>query len=73
MELELNIEVSLNFDKFEKAREDFVQMRKNVEAGKAEIDARIAAVSHYLNDFNQYLNILEKDIVNTGDNFKENI
>ena len=65
--------LSVTFDKFEKAREDFVQMRKNVEAGKAEIDARIAAVSHYLNDFNQYLNILEKDIVNTGDNFKENI
>ncbi len=65
--------LSDTFDKFEKAREDFMQMRKNVEAGKAEIDARIAAVSHYLNDFNQYLNILEKDIVNTGDNFKENL
>ena len=61
------------FEKFEKAREDFIQMRKNVEAGKAELDARIAAVSHYLNDFTQYLNILEKDVVNTGENFKDNL
>ena len=61
------------YEKFEKAREDFIQMRKNVEAGKSELEARIAAVSHYINDFNQYLNILERDIVNTGENFKENI
>lgn len=61
------------YDKFEKAREDFILMRKNVDAGKSELDARLAAVAHYLNDFSNYLNILEKDVVNTGENFKENI
>ena len=61
------------YDTFEKAREDFIQMRKNVVAGKSELDARIAAVAHYLNDFSNYLNILEKDVINTGENFKENL
>lgn len=61
------------FAKYEKAREDFIQMRKNVEAGKAELEARIAAVSHYIKDFSQYLAILENDVVNTGENFKNNL
>lgn len=61
------------FEKFLKARDDFSQMRKNIEAGKAEMDSRIAAVSHYLSDFSRYLDILEQDIFNTGDNFKQNI
>ena len=61
------------FDKFLKAKDDFVLMRKNIEAGKAEMDTRIAAVSHYLNDFSRYLDILEQDIANTGDNFKQNM
>ena len=61
------------FDKFIKARDDFSQMRKNIEAGKAEMDSRIAAVSHYLADFSRYLDILEQDIANTGENFKQNI
>lgn len=61
------------FDKFIKARDDFSQMRKNIESGKAEMDSRIAAVSHYLSDFSRYLDILEQDIANTGKNFKQNI
>jgi cell division septum initiation protein DivIVA len=65
--------LTISYEKFEKACEDFVQMRKNIEAGKSELDARLAAVSHYLNDFSQYLNILEQDVKNTGDNFKNNI
>lgn len=65
--------LSDTFDKFLKAKEDFELMRKNIEAGKTEMDTRIAAVSHYLSDFSRYLDILEQDIANTGDNFKQNM
>lgn len=61
------------FDKFEKAEQDFIQMRKNVEAGKSELEARVAAISHYINDFSQYLAILENDVKNTGEHFKNNL
>lgn len=61
------------YERYEKARDDFMQMRKNVEASKSELEARVAAISHYIKDFSQYLAILENDVVNTGENFKNNL
>ncbi len=61
------------FDKFTKLRSDFDEMKSNVMASKAELDTRIDKVKHYLNDFSQYLEFIERDIENTGDNFKENM
>ena len=61
------------FDKYTKMRADFELMCQNIAASKEEMDKRIAAVSHYLDDFTQYLSFMGKDIENTGDNFKENM
>ena len=61
------------FDKYTKMCADFEVMCQNIAASKEEMDKRIAAVSHYLDDFTQYLSFMSKDIENTGDNFKENM
>lgn len=60
-------------DKFEKLSSDFDEMKKNVAAAKTEMDTRITAVRHYLNDFSQYLDFISQDIKNTGENFKQNM
>ncbi len=61
------------FDKFTKLSSDYDEMRKNIAAAKTEMDTRITAVRHYLNDFSQYLDFISQDIKNTGDNFKQNM
>ena len=61
------------FDKYDKMRSDFETMQQNITASKNEMDKRIAAISHYLDDFSQYLNFMGTDIQNTADNFKENM
>lgn len=60
-------------DKFSKLSSDFDEMKKNVAAAKTEMDTRITAVRHYLNDFSQYLDFISQDIKNTGENFKQNM
>lgn len=68
-----NALLSDTFDKFLKLRSDFDEMKNNILASKTELDARIGNITHYLNDFAQYLEFIDRDIENTGDNFKQNM
>ena len=68
-----NALLSDTFDKFLKLRSDFNEMKNNVLASKVELDTRISNITHYLNDFAKYLYFIDRDIENTGDNFKQNM
>lgn len=61
------------FDKFTKLQGDFDVMKKNVEASKADIDARMTNIRRALDDFTQYLDFMGQDITNTAENFKQNM
>lgn len=65
--------LSDTFDKFLKLRSDFDEMKNNIMASKTELDNRVNNITHYLNDFAQYLEFIDRDIENTGDNFKQNM
>ena len=61
------------FEKMARLEGDFREMKKNVMLSKSEMDTRLTTIRHYLDDFTQYLDLAERDISNTVENFKQNI
>lgn len=61
------------FEKMARLEGDFREMKKNVMLSKSEMDTRLTTIRHYLDDFTQYIDLAERDISNTVENFKQNI
>ena len=57
-------------EKLLRFRDDFEEMRKNVETSKSDMDTRLNNIRHYLDDFMQYLEITSGTIDNTISNFR---
>ncbi len=61
------------FEKMARLEGRFQGNEKECYALEIEMDTRLTTIRHYLDDFTQYLDLAERDISNTVENFKQNI